>query len=711
MESMITLYVDTAGNDSNPGTAAAPLATLAGARDAIRRLKATSGLPQGGVTVKLRGGVYRLAESFLLEEQDGGTADAPIVYTAEDGEEVRVSGGIDLPAAAFRPVDSEAVRARLQEQVRDRIVQIDLGALGITSFGRIEQTGFGLSKSANHVSPPELFYDGQTMTLARYPNVGYVKVATVADPGGNPRESDGNAAAIAEELRKGATFAYADDRPSRWQNDGDIWMYGYWYWDWADGNLRVSAIDAGSGRLSTETASYYSIREGQRYYYYNVLEELDAPGEWYLDRASGMLYFYPPGPIGDSTVQLSLLGDPLVLLRDASHVTLRKLTLEAARGTGVQIAGGADNLVAGCTMRRLAGFGVLIGEENDIPASTATGVREEIFINGGVRNGVVSCDIYNTGIGGIVLAGGDRRTLTPGGNYARNNDISRYSRLKLTYSAAVQFNGVGHIAAHNYIHDAPHVGVLIYGNDHVTEYNRIYNVLTETGDAGAVYIGRDWTEMGNVVRYNFIHRIHNDASELHIGIYLDDMASGVEMYGNVLHDIDLAVMIGGGRSNVLRDNLILNSNRSLQLDARSKPGEWAEKHSSEGQVMHQRLLAMPVASEPWSTRYPALLTIWEDTPSYPKYNVVQRNVIYKTGRSWYHGGLMSEHEDTMWIDPTGREFGTIGDNWATSDDLKFVDESGENFALQPDSPVYSRIPGFEPIPFDKIGLRKDEYRG
>lgn len=710
MDSKVTLYVDTAGNDNNPGTASAPLATLAGARDAIRRLKAASGLPQGGVTVKLRGGVYRLAESFRLEERDGGTADSPIVYTAEEGQEVRISGGIDLPAASFRPVASEAVRARLQEQVRDRIMQIDLGALGITSFGRIEQTGFGLSKSANHVSPPELFYNGETMTLARYPNEGYVKVATVSDPGGNPRESDGNAAAIAEEMRKGATFAYADDRPSRWRNDGDIWMCGYWYWDWADGNLRVSAIDAANGRLSTETASYYSIREGQRYYYYNVLEELDAPGEWYLDRASGILYFYPPGPIGDGTAQLSLLGDPLVLLRGASHVALRKLTLEASRGTGVQIVGGADNTVAGCTLRRLAGFGVLIGEENDIPASTASGVREDIFINGGVRNGVVSCDIYDTGIGGIVLAGGDRRTLTPAGNYARNNDISRYSRLKLTYSAAVQFNGVGNVAAHNYIHDAPHVGVLIYGNDHVTEYNRIYNVLTETGDAGAVYIGRDWTEMGNVIRYNFIHRIHNDASELHIGIYLDDMASGVEMYGNVLHDIDLAVMIGGGRSNVLRDNLILNCNRSLQLDARSKPGEWAEKHSTEGQVMHQRLQAMPIASEPWRSRYPALLTLWEDTPSYPKYNVVQRNVIYKTGRSWYHGGVMSEHEDTMWIDPTGREFGTIGDNWATSDELRFVDEAGERFALLPDSPVYRKVPGFADIPFDSIGLYKDEYR-
>ncbi|GGD72518.1 right-handed parallel beta-helix repeat-containing protein [Paenibacillus nasutitermitis] len=708
--SKAVLYVAPQGNDDNSGAADEPLATLVGAREAIRRLKRKAGLHDGGVTVRLMGGQYKLTESFVLVEQDSGTAAAPIVYCAEDGEEVRISGGIDLPVDRFTPVKDDSVRARLQERVRDRVVQIDLSALGITEFGGIVKSGFGISANANHVSPPELFYDGKAMTLARYPSEGYVKVEEVVDPGGNPRDVEGDRDKVAGEMRKDATFAYTDDRPSHWLNDGDIWMYGYWYWDWADGNLRIASINAAEGQVTTDGASYYSIREGQRYYYYNVLEELDEPGEWYLDRMNGMLYFYPPGPLEAGSIQLSLLGDPLALLNGASHIVFRNLTFEVSRGSGVQIIDGTDNLVAGCTLRRLAGFGVLIGAESDAPASAATGEREDPFVRAGMRNGVVGCDIYDTGIGGIILAGGERKTLNAAGNYARNNDISQYSRLKLTYSAAVQFNGVGNIAANNYIHDAPHVGVLIYGNDHITEYNHIYNVLTETGDAGAVYIGRDWTEQGNIVRYNYIHRIHNNVSKLHIGIYLDDMASGVEMYGNVLHDIDLAVMIGGGRSNVLRDNLILNCNRSLQLDARSKPGEWAEQHAKEGQVMHRRLLAMPVQSEPWRSKYPALLTLWEDTPSYAKYNVVEHNVIYKTGRSWYHGGLMSKHEDTMWIDPTGREFGTIRDNWATSEDLSFVDEAGENFALRPESAVYRTIPGFESLPFERIGLYRDEHR-
>lgn len=87
--------------------------------------KRAEGLPAGGISVCIRGGVYRHEQSFVLEDQDSGTADAPIVYTAAEGEEVRISGGIVLPARHFLPVTDEAVRARLQAEVRDRVVQID----------------------------------------------------------------------------------------------------------------------------------------------------------------------------------------------------------------------------------------------------------------------------------------------------------------------------------------------------------------------------------------------------------------------------------------------------------------------------------------------------------------------------------------------------------------------------------------------------------
>ncbi|MDF2650832.1 MAG: putative pectin lyase [Paenibacillus sp.] len=708
MQEVYRIIVDSFGNDNNPGTLEAPLATLEGARNAIRKLKRTTGLPKGGVEVCLRGGAYPLRETFQVDEQDSGTPEAPIVFRSYKDEEARIVGGIDLPADGFGPVTDAEVLKRLPVDGREHIVQFDLSALGVTDYGVIRQTGFGLPLAANDQTPPELFYNGNTMTIARYPNEGYVQIKQVVNPGGNPRENQGDVDKEAAEKLLSATFVYPDDRPASWKNTGDLWMYGYWYWDWADGNLRIANIDAANGQITTDAASYYSMRDGQRYYYYNVLEELDTPGEWYLDRAKGLLYFYPPGPINEGSMQLSLLSGPMVLMNGASHITFEQLTFEVSRGSGIQIIGGTKNVIGGCTLRKLAGFAVMLGET--AAASSATGTLADGCASAGTNHGVVGCTISDTGIGGILLAGGDRVTLTPGGSYARNNDISRYSRLKLTYSAAVQLSGVGNIAAHNYIHDAPHVGILIYGNDHLIEYNEIENVLTETGDAGAIYMGRDWTEQGVVIRYNYIHKIHNDVSELHIGIYLDDMASGVQMYGNVIFDTDLAVMIGGGRNNRLDNNLFLNCNRSLQLDARSQPGEWAANHSLEGEVMHRRLLAMPYDKEPWLSKYPALQTLWADMPAWPKYNEVTRNVIYRTPRSWYHGGVTTDHEDTMWIAESAREYGIVADNWATNDELAFGDEANGDFTLRPESVVFTEIPGFKNIPFAEIGLQRDKYR-
>lgn len=90
------LYVANNGSDSNPGTLEAPFLTLEKARDTVRQLKQAGGLPDGGITVYLRGGIYNRTESFLLEEQDSGTADKPVTYRAYPGESVRLDGGRQL---------------------------------------------------------------------------------------------------------------------------------------------------------------------------------------------------------------------------------------------------------------------------------------------------------------------------------------------------------------------------------------------------------------------------------------------------------------------------------------------------------------------------------------------------------------------------------------------------------------------------------------
>ena len=86
------LFVAPSGRDDNPGTAEKPLATLAGARDAIRRLKAKGGV-RTGATVLVRGGTYVLSEPLRFVPEDSGTKEHPVIYAAYPGEKPVLSGG------------------------------------------------------------------------------------------------------------------------------------------------------------------------------------------------------------------------------------------------------------------------------------------------------------------------------------------------------------------------------------------------------------------------------------------------------------------------------------------------------------------------------------------------------------------------------------------------------------------------------------------
>ena len=199
-------------------------------------------------------------------------------------------------------------------------------------------------------------------------------------------------------------FVYEGDRPQRWVGEPDIWLHGYWFWDWSDERQKVAEIDTGRRTISlVPPYHHYGYRKGQWYYAFNILAELDRPGEWYLDRETGILYFWPPAPIESGTAMVSVLPT-LVTMRATSHVTLRGLTLEAARGTAVTLAGGAHTRIAGCTIRNVGSWAVKI--------------------TGGTDHRVVDCDIYETGDGGIAMDGGDRRTLAPARHAAEKEKLT-----------------------------------------------------------------------------------------------------------------------------------------------------------------------------------------------------------------------------------------------------------------------------------------------
>ncbi len=698
----VQLYVAPTGCDTNSGSRTKPFATPERARDEVRRLTQNGKLPKGGVTIWLRGGDYFRTNALDLTAADSGTPRSPIVWRARKGETVRFLGGRKL--SGFEPVADSAILARLPEAARRHVMQVNLKTLGLNDFGEMQSRGFGRPLTPAHC---ELFFGGRPMTLARWPNEGnWERIAGYPDSGATKDEHGGKTGKLEE------GFTYDGDRPRAWKDLSGVWVHGYWSWDWANTYERVASIDLGRHLVKTAPPyGMYSFRKGQRFYFLNVLEELDQPGEWFLDRNTGILYFWPPAPLtrpdghplllrggegrgeGESKTQapeilLSLLSEPLLKLTDVSHVTFRGLVLEATRGSAVQIRGGASNLIAGCLIRNIGNYGVTI--------------------EGGPGHGVRSCDLFDTGDGGVSLDGGDRQTLRPGGHFVENCRFARQGRWSKCYVPAVLMGGVGQRASHNLIHDHPHCAILFTGNDHRIEFNEIHHIALETGDVGAIYTGRDYTYRGNCIRHNYIHDT-GGVGMGSMGIYMDDCVSGTEIFGNVFYKVQRAAFLGGGRDHQVLNNIFVDCNYAVELDGRGLDPSpvW---HGMVDQTMRESLAKVPLAL--YRERYPALKTLdryygppggpaiegaaFKGVP--PENNVVERNVcVGKWLKEYWHatpGMLLLQNNLTNAASSFVRPPGTP--------------PQANDFALRRDSLAWKF--GFRPIPLDKIGLHRDELR-
>ena len=695
------LHVAVAGSDTGDGSAGRPFATLERARDALRALQAGPGLPAGGVTVWLHGGEYERAQPFELGPADSGTADKPIAYRAVPGERVRLSGGRRLPATAFGPVTDPVVVARLDPAAREKVVVADLRALGITEYGQMRARGF----RRPYVNPGlELFCGDQALTLARWPNTGTTPIGKVLDKGSVPRNGDF--------ANRGGRFAWSSARPARWLQADDVWLSGLFNYGYADDTIKVAAIDAAERTITMAQATMYGIANGrawQAYFALNLLEELDTPGEWYLDRRAGRLYVWPPVPLAQARFDVSLLDAPLVCAEGVSWVTLRDLTLELGRGLGVYIERGAHVTLAGCTLRNLGSVGVCIGQgvapdpiyrhelPDGKPCSRQLGSwHEAIYANtaldrqAGTDHAVLGCDLYNLGAGGVSLGGGDRKALTPVRNVVANCHLHHFNRLDRSYKAAVNVDGVGNIVRGNLIHDAPNNAVYIHGNDHLVELNEIHDTCTVADDMGSIYLGRDPSEQGIVIRHNYLH--HNGSSHgATCVLYFDDGSCGVQVVGNLLvANRGNPVWINGGYGHRFEGNLLVGEH-GLRI-----PSGWDAKRFA-GWVrepyMQQRLRrAVDITQPPYTTRYPWLVGVLEPADKLVRGSDVIGNVAWRTSGA---------------LDTAGNR---NRDNLLLTDDPGFIDAAQGDYRLRPDAPLRAKLPAFAPIPFERIGLQRDEFR-
>ena len=288
---------------------------------------------------------------------------------------------------------------------------------------------------------------------------------------------------------------------------------------------------------------------------------------------------------------------------------------------------------------------------------------------------MLSCDIYGTGAGGVSVNGGDRKKLTPAGNAVRNCDLHHLNRWYRNYQPCISLGGVGNLAQHNNLHHCPGQALILSGNDHLIEFNVMHHVIGDMSDQGAIYMGRNPSDAGNVYRFNFIH--HTDTTHVgsygNSGIFFDDGASGQRLFGNVFFQTggNGAVKYHGGQFNEFINNVVVDCQMPVKYQLWNE-ARWTN-FLHEASMQKKLLKDVNILQPPFSERYPKLARIFE-SPYTRESHIEERNYV------------------------------------TTAADPVFANGAMLDFRIRDLPAVQAKVSGFEPVLFEKCGLYPDEYR-
>ncbi|MEO9474395.1 MAG: right-handed parallel beta-helix repeat-containing protein [Cyclobacteriaceae bacterium] len=631
------VYVSVKGNDSFVGSIESPFLTVSKGIQELSKLG-----EQDTLCINLMGGVYHFSQTLNIHQSIGA-----VILKNYNKEEVVFHGGRFLDGSGFQNVSNKKILNRLPSSGKQHLIKFNLKEVGIDDFGELKQHGFGIIPEPTAM---ELFINGQPQNLARYPNSDeLLMIGKIYDKGSVPRDGDFT--------NRGAEFGFEYDRALRWKQAQDIWLHGKFSFGYNDDHLKIKSINYEKGSFDMTQPHLYGVTTSTReyidstnwrhlaglsvrgYYAYNLLEEIDQPGEYYLDRRTGDLYLYPPTDLSNSTVEVSIMEDPLVVITDTKNVTLEGITFTCSRGMGVYLENSGNIRIHNCEFSNLGTVGISMGQklQNNRRAYHLDGSpRQEYVEQGNFEEVTISdCMIFNTGTGGVILSGGDRLTLTPGNNGVYNTDFYNTDRINHAYSPAIKLYGVSNIINHCYFHDLRHQAIAFMGNDHLIEYNRFDEVCTEADDMGAIYTGRDPSSRGTTIRYNYFSNIEpEDMQTSMAGVYIDDGSGGIRILNNLFYKVGnpghyknfAAVFCHGGSDNEVNGNTFLDCKMAVGQSP------WNDEKWSnflESKIIQYRLLdEVDILNEAYQHRYPQLKDYF--TSCDRRLNLIKSNVLVNT---------------------------------------------------------------------------------
>ena len=680
--------------DVVPGT------SLETVRDRIRAERASGSVrADEKCVVRLAAGRWELAKPLVL-----GPEDSNVEWQAVPGAEVRISGGrmVDVPA---EPVSDPEVLSRLPEAARGKVVSFDLGRMGVADLGdwlynhedaitrRVAGAwGQGEFQMGSHPPPKgdasagrlEVFCDDRPLQVARMPLEKSLHVGELLGP--LTRRGPGKGRVVSTEGR----FTVKEPIPPAWLREPDPHVCGCWCNDWAEQHQRIEEfLTATNALVLSRPWHQYCYRSGSYFYGFNMLCELDEPGEWMLDRKAGKIVAWMPE--GWRRLEVST-ASRLVEARGATNIVFRGLVFEACRNSAVWLKDCADCRVESCTVRNVG--------------------QHAVMVEDGRGCSVVRSNLHGMGGGGVWLVGGDRKALVPCGHFVENCEIHHFGRWNRMYRAGVCMAGVGMRAAHNFIHDAPHSAILFFGNDLVMEYNDIWRVCRESKDCGAFYTGRSWLLRGCKIRFNRFREIIGLGGNHCRTIYLDDSMAEAEIAGNFFEKCTWGIFVGGSRENVITNNVFVDCPQAFYADARGRGWQRPHINGRLSEIEKRGTLnGVKFLDEPYVSHYPALKGLVGSDYFSPVSNVVERNVFWRGSGEWcmkYGPDKRIRESPDWWRTITYSGPGFADQNSFTNNlvnvDPLFMDPGKGDWRLRPESPAFKT--GFVQLPMAKMGIEK-----
>ncbi|MBQ4109999.1 MAG: right-handed parallel beta-helix repeat-containing protein [Clostridia bacterium] len=639
----VILHVSADARLNGTGSEEAPFQTIAAAQKALRSINHKKRKTE----IVIHAGVYNFTSTLDLTAEDSGTENYPVVYRAAGDGEVRITGTTKLDVTDFKPVKNREILLRLPSEVRDKV-----GVMSLEKYG-LDNKMFDIS--ARYSDPreapqyPYIYLNDKRQTLARWPNVGFETINTVI--------STGSAISGGIKGTKGI-YNYNTMRPERWLLADQAQIRGYLGSEYCLDSVPLESVDTSNKTIVFSRESTYGVKTGHRWYIENLLEEIDSPGEFFVDTKTMELYFYPPKKLNkDDVLEVSTFNSSLITFTGCSNIELEGLKISDSITYGIYIENSENIKVRNCIIRNMGIMGIAVYNSK--------------------RCLVEGCTIFEIGKFAVHLRGGSNlETLSPSGNRVANNHFYNFAtRNCMQEKSAINLGRssnnttIGDIVENNIIHGQPNAYAIIYGGvDNIIRYNEMFSVTNDAADMGVVYSGRRLSEFGNLIEYNYIHDYAPifDAKYQIQGIYWDDLQSGQTAKHNIIvagsKNRTAGDLIVGAYNN-FSENIVVNSDIGVRM---------TDRVGDVSSTAYNTLSGAPI-SEALLKKYPQIAAMKKQLDEDDMFfnvqdNILDNNLSVDVNRNLVHDNVVARAI-------------SINNNQITDDYGVFVDPENHDYRL------------------------------